>query len=444
LAVLAVLLALALPSAAGLAGARELPPAVPVAAGLGQGLVQGARAAGGDRQERREFTPLGSLALPGFNADVWGHKGFAYVGSWGTAANYPARCPATGVRIIDLADPAHPALAGAVAAIPATTQEDVEVASVDTPHFHGDLLVTGVQACVRASDAPRGLDLWDVSDPRAPRHLAFWSSGPAGGASGVHELHFFQRDGRAYVAAAVPFSEAREGAGDFRLVDVTDPRNPVQVSEWGAGADLGLTPAPGQSFYAHSAWTNDAATMVMLSYWDAGAILLDIADPANPTFVGRTPYPPGADGKLHSLWLAHGESVLLTADEDLNPRNGSWGFLRLWDVTNPAAPVEIGRFGTENALAPRPGPGDYSIHNPFVVGRTAFLSWFSDGIRVVDITDPRAPREIAAFVPPPVADPYGVNPTAAMVWGVYVMGDLVLASDINAGLYVLQAPRPAP
>jgi hypothetical protein len=388
------------------------------------------------------LSPLGFVSLPGFNADVWGHNGFAYVGTWGTGSNYPARCPASGVRIVDLADPRNPQVVGAVAALPGTTQEDVEVRWVETAAFRGDLLVTGVQTCVRASDAPRGLDLWDVTDPYNPRHLAFWSSGPGGsGAAGVHELSLFQRGDRAFVAAAVPYSESLEGRGDFRLVEVTDPRQPAQLSSWGATLDGGLTPRPGQVFYDHSAAVNEAGTVAILSYWDAGAILLDIADPAAPAFVGRTVYPAGSNGDTHSALLAQGEGILLTTDEQMERQNGTWGFLRLWDVRDPANPVEIGRFATPNTTA-LAGPGIYSAHNPLVRGATAWVSWFSDGVRVLDIADPAAPREVAAFVPPDTADPYGVYPTAAVVWGVHLAGDLLLLSDINAGLYVLEAaPR---
>ena len=59
----------------------------------------------------------------------------------------------------------------------------------------------------------------------------------------------------------------------------------------------------------------------------------------------------------------------------------------------------------------------------------------------MDIANPAAPREIAAYVPPPTGDPYGEFPYSTQVWGVYATGDLVLASDINAGLYVLRYIR---
>lgn len=389
-----------------------------------------------------QLTPLGALALPGYNADVWAQGRYAYVGTWGSGTAYPTRCPATGVRIVDLADPTKPALIGAVAAIAGTSQEDVVVKTIATTSFTGDLLVTGIQACERTTDTPRGIDLWDVTDPRQPRHLAFWASGPNGpaGARGVHELYLFQRGDRAFVAAAVPSSEGYEGVGDFRLVEVTDPRNPVQVGAWGARRDGGLVPAAGQAYFAHSAWANAAGTMAILSYWDAGVIFLDIADPAKPRMIGRTPYPPGSAGDTHSIWLARDETIMLVADETLDTRLGSWGFLRIFDIRNPAAPVQIAQFATPNSATTR-RDGDYSIHNPFVVGDRAFLSWYTDGIRIVDIADPAAPREVAAFVPPAAIDPYRTFTDTAQVWGVYVQGDLVLASDINAGLFVLGYER---
>src|SRR5215218_7249338 len=39
----------------------------------------------------------------GYAADVWGHGGFAYLGSW-----HGADCPGAGVRVFDLADPRDP------------------------------------------------------------------------------------------------------------------------------------------------------------------------------------------------------------------------------------------------------------------------------------------------------------------------------------------------
>lgn len=413
----------------------------PRAAVLHQRLLNAAHhakasAAHNSRADRtRNLSLVGSLSLTGFNADVWGYKGFAYVGTWGAG---PDACPATGVRIIDLSDPSTPTLVGAVAQIPGTSQEDVEVMRVNTRFFHGDLLVTGIQTC--GDTGPQGIDLWDVTDPENPRHLGFWDSE---GAFGVHELTLFQRGNRVYVAAATSFSEFVIGQGDFRLVDITDPRNPEQVGEWGL-TDIGVEPQCADFLeyctFAHSAAVTNNGKTVILSYWDFGAVFIDISDPAEPTFISRTEYPAGADGDTHSVALARGGNLLLTADEDFSPIEGgdaTWGFLRIWDIKRMKEPVQVGTFATPDALSGRTD-GFYSIHNPFVRGNTAYVSWYSNGLRVVDISKPENPREIASFVPPGVPDPFGFFPAVPIVWGVHIDRSLILLSDINGGLYVLK------
>lgn len=390
----------------------------------------------------RGLRQLGFAPLPGFNADVWVQGHYAYVGSWGD----PDHCPATGVRILDVADPRAPRAIGAVATIPGTTQEDVEVITVATPSFQGDLLVAGIQGCARDGHVPGGLDLWDVTDPTQPRHLAFWPSSPPGAGSGrgVHEFHLFQRDGRVLVAATVPYSELFEGAGDFRIVDITDPRRPEQVAAWGlASSDLTPRCDAERCYFAHSAWTNQAGTLVAVSYWDAGAILLDISDISRPRYLGRTVYPAEAAGNTHSAWFIGNDTMLVTTDENFTPTTEGWGYLRVWDIRDRSHPSQIGSYTTAAARsATPPGPGDFSAHNPFVVGNHVYVSWFADGVRVLDLTDPSQPREIGAFVPPATADPFGKYAASANVWGVFVAGERVYLSDINAGLYALGSASP--
>ncbi len=79
------------------------------------------------------------------------------------------------------------------------------------------------------------------------------------------------------------------------------------------------------------------------------------------------------------------------------------------------------------------------------MGTDVYVSWYSDGIRVVDASDPTAPEEVACFVPPagqnPVKPPQrGVLSQMPQVWGVVVdeVTGLVYASDMNSGLWVLR------
>jgi hypothetical protein len=65
--------------------------------------------------------------------------------------------------------------------------------------------------------------------------------------------------------------------------------------------------------------------------------------------------------------------------------------------------------------------GDYVIHNPLLVDTDVYASWYSDGVRVIDTSDPTAPREVAYFVPPSANNPVspsqrGVLNDATQVW----------------------------
>ena len=132
-----------------------------------------------------------------------------------------------------------------------------------------------------------------------------------------------------------------------------------------------------------------------------------MSDPLQPVFRGRTVYPAEADGDGHSSNYDDARKLLFTADEDFCKSSGAgiekgFGYLRVYDYTNLAAPVQIGEYRTPNSLGTDDqAAGDYTIHNPLLVGTTVYASWYTDGVRVIDVSDPRSPHEVAYFVPPP-------------------------------------------
>jgi hypothetical protein len=102
------------------------------------------------------------------------------------------------------------------------------------------------------------------------------------------------------------------------------------------------------------------------------------------------------------------------------------------DVQDPSNPVQVGVFETANSAAGTPGEAyAYSIHNPLVDDRDpnrAYLAWYDDGVRVIDVSDAARPVEVSAWLPP----------REPMVWNVALMGNLVLVGDVNHGLYILE------
>jgi hypothetical protein len=281
------------------------------------------------------------------------------------------------------------------------------------------------------------LAVWDVTDPANPTELAFLATGRA---RGVHEFTVRQRGDRWFAYLAVPNSEITDGSGDLRIVDVTDPRQPTQVLDWGAKRDAGLPVGNGRDCapfcrgavpqaFLHSVTLSADGRTAYLSYWDLGVILLDVSEPNAPRWLGRFAEPPAAEGNTHSVALAHDGSLALVADETFGP---PWGRLRLVDVQDPANPVQVGSFDTPDSAAGTRGEQyAYTIHNPLTDTRDpnrAYLAWYADGVRLVDVSDAARPVELMNWIPP----------QGGMIWNVSFMGDLLLAGDINNGLFVLR------
>lgn len=417
------------------------------------------------RASSRDVTVLGH-ADPGggFNADVVAHKGYAYLGSWGTAIDeetYEAGtfCPAQGVRVYSLFNAANPTLVSTFAdgasnpTLAGSWTEKVQVRHVRTRWFNGDLAAVSFQDCRLGGFT--GIGLWDVTDPAHPVQLSLLPMG----IFGVHELWLQPRGNSAYVYAAaifdevIQFFEGIDGDPEFRVVDVSNPRSPSVIGGWSAWKERGVEPVAGLGSFpfnlVHSVIGDESGKHAYVSYWDWGTAIFDMKDPANPRFLGRTAFASNEEGNAHSAWLAKGGNVLIQTDEDFDPgfftppgTEQSWGYAHFYDIKNPAQPRQLGTFKLPSTTQfPPPGPGDFTVHDPKVVGNTAYFSYYAEGVVAVDITHPARPSLMAQFVPEPAEDPMGLffpGEAFPFVWGVYPERNVILASDINSGLWVFR------
>jgi hypothetical protein len=404
----------------------------------------------------------------GFAAGLWVNDDVAYLGTWGRAG----ACPATGVRMLDVADPVVPELIGVVASgdeFPETDTDSVWVGEIATDSFTGTIAVAAVSLCDnsernRQTDSFRGLAIYDVTVPSDARLLGVHHTGEQ--TQGVHDVDVAVRaDGTVLVAATVMQSLLHsELLGDLRLVDITDPANPVETADWDFRSDVtqeerDQLPAgidEGQ-LHAHSVSFAADGQRLWVANWDAGAVLLNVGDSALPLRTNWVNQLSSAEGNVHSVVSYAEGGVIIVSSEDLYPtgtkdHEPGWGQQAVLDLTgSPLSRLVPGGAATDADRAV-PLDGYHSAHNAVLEGNLLYTSWYSSGVRIVDIAQPAEPVEIGYFVPPPTIDPQGywVAPNGsrsfAMVWDVSVVDDLIYLSDMNSGLWIIRyvGDNPAP
>jgi hypothetical protein len=305
-------------------------------------------------------------------ADVAAFRKFAYLNKFSPECASNPGGTGTGVEIVDISKPKRPRNVGF---IPAEANsylgEGIHVVRADTPSFKGDILIHNNETCNATQPVESGASLWDVTNPRNPRPLSlhFGDTDPAVPGQTYHTTHsaqlFVQRNvlprGKDRVVATL---QDNNDLQDVDIFDVSNPRAPMKLAE------VGLEDWPGaQGSYANgdTVFHHDMQhkrirghDYLLVSYWDAGQVLLNIDDPANPVFVGdsdfRFPDPlmpqfEIPEGNSHqSYWDADSEFIIST-DEDFSPFRTNFEM-----TTGPNAGVYgAGEFGFTPPIASQPG-----------------------------------------------------------------------------------------
>jgi len=307
-----------------------------------------------------------------------------------------------------------------------------------------------------------GVILLDISEPARPRYLGRTAFGPddEGNAHSVAEA----RGGAMIVEAdeVLDASELRVSgpaldgpalaapatfAGQLRGgVSISAPV--VFVGRGCAGDAYAADPSGKLALVERGACRIDQKVALAQRAGASGVIVFDEA--ANPDDLGpvggdrsvAVPGGPAVDVTIPAVMVRRDVGLRLRdaaqpAMATAGTGFGGYGDLRLWNVSDPAHPAQVGRFATPEAHDQSAAGGLWSVHNPEVRGNTLYASWYSDGVRVVDITRPSAPRELAAWK----GEDRPAGAPAVDIWGVAVRDDLVLASDRSYGLYVLRLTR---
>jgi len=383
----------------------------------------------------QRIRPLGH-ANPGggYTGDVFVHRGFAYLSSW-----HGANCPSQGVRVYDMSKPSRPRHVATFAdgsnlSVGGTWTEKTIVQHASTPSFTGELAAVSFQNCP-GTNSYRGFGLYDVTNPRAPKELSLVRTDPGGS----HEIWLQPVRQRVYVYTAIPLAEFPGYAPSpgFRIFDATDPRHPTEIGSWIAPDSLRRDKG---AVFVHSVRVNPAATRAYVSYWNLGTVILDISKPSQPRYLGRTT---DSQGSAHSTAITANGKVMIETHET----NG--GRPSFWDISNPRRPRLLSVFNPPARLVKAAAAGGAAgftlgVHDPKILGKRAYFSWYGLGVIVADISNPRHPKFVAQFLPAPTPDPeneFCANKSCTYTWGVYPTKTYVAAADMVGGLWTFRPPR---
>ena len=295
-----------------------------------------------------------------------------------------------GTTIVDVSDPSRPRQLASIEVPPGTHSHKVRAGN-------GLMLVNREAHGGQGSspNAPRGLGIYDVSNPSRPREITLWRSG----GTGVHRFTF---DGRyAYIS---PEMDGYVG-NIVMILDLADPSRPQEVGRWwmpGQWTAGGETPTwSGRQHRCHHPIRE--GNRLYVSYWHGGFVILDIEDMAKPRFVSGLDWSPPFLTPTHTAlpvpFPLHGRKVMLVADEDVAKlAQGPPSFLWLVDISDEKKPGAV-----------RELPGGHATDSPSRSSRAAIsrarrspsteipVAWFAHGLRIVDIANPHAPREVGAL-----------------------------------------------
>lgn len=321
--------------------------------------------------------------------DIWG-----YVDSTGVEYAIVGRRNRT--EIVDIST--NPTTPTVVSTIPGPTSlwRDIKV--------FGNYAYIVHDAISPGGGTNQGIQIVDLTNPSTASVVANYTTN-------LDRAHNIFIEGNYLYACEV--SPARGGIKPVVILDLTNPTSPVEV---GVYTNLKI-----HDIYVRGNRAYGAAENL------PGVVILDVTNKAAPTELGQFITPENVG---HNTWLSDDNQYLFVTNEVIG------GHLRIYNVSTPAAAFQVGEYRA------RP---NRVIHNVYVSGSLAYISYYAEGVVILDISDPTSPKEVAVYDTSdvPLPDPPTLSQVEHGVWGLYPFypSGRIVASDIERGMFLFEQTR---
>ncbi len=257
----------------------------------------------------------------------------AFLAAWGGAT-----CKYNGVHVVDIADPSKPREVAFIASKEGSyAGEGVQALKLTTSAFDGDVLVTNNEIC-KDTAGFGGMNIYDVSDPAHPTPLAEGVGDETVNGQGkkaaneIHSVFAWDAGDKAY-AVLVDNEEGK----DVDILDITNPKKATLIAEYDLDAKFSkikqAAPSNLQEVFLHDMVVKKIGDrhVMLLSYWDAGYVKIDVTNPKSISYLGDTDFadpdpeakesgftvPPEGNG--HQAEFDRDNRFVIGADEDFAP-----------------------------------------------------------------------------------------------------------------------------
>ncbi|MAE71699.1 MAG: hypothetical protein CME06_14680, partial [Gemmatimonadetes bacterium] len=317
--------------------------------------------------------PLASADPISFNATVLAELPLLSAGGcagiWGEGEMVIVALRDGGASLVDVSDPEDP----------------IETAVWNPANVFVQDVKMGRGYAAVSSETYDGIGVYvlDISDPSSPHEVGRIEV--AGGTEACRNT-WFDSTGFLYCAITSVASDDQ-----VRIFDARDVQNIVQV-----GAFEHSGPAAGNDIGISDMMVHDG--IIYMAWLEGGLVIADVSDPSNPVQIGGNIFHEAS--YTNNAWPIGSGEYVLTTDEIVG------GHVRVWDVRDPEAVVQVGEYLSS---------AEAIVHNAYVKGELAYVSYYEDGVRIVDIADPTNPVEVAFHD----TFPYETRGEFAGNWGVW-------------------------
>lgn len=318
-------------------------------------------------------------------ADIGGARGTRANDIWGwtdpeTGREYALVGRTDGMAFVDVTDPYNPVFLG-----------NMDRTEGAPPSVWRDMKVFKDHVYVVADGAgEHGMQVFDLARLRNVENapVEFEPDVLYDGIASSHNIVINEETGFAYAVGNRMGGETC--GGGLHMIDINDPKNPTFAgcfAHEGTGRSGTGTTHDAQCVVYRGPDADHAGKEICLGSNETALSIADVSDKSAPKVISIASYPSIA--YTHQGWLTEDQRFFFVNDEGDEPQGLVEGtrtlIFDLQDLDDPILVAE--HISTEKS----------TDHNLYVRGNLMYQSNYESGLRILDISDPEAPVEIAYF-----------------------------------------------